>query len=92
MKLFGLLRKQNGNGAGTGVPARKMIDLGKSLLSERGEVSGSHLAGAILTAYQSLEAPLRAEFFELLVSNFSPIRSKLAARPTPIEKNRQRTI
>ncbi len=52
--------------------AQKIIALCHSLLSERGEVSGRHLASEILTAYQSLDALGTARFFDLLVQEFSP--------------------
>lgn len=42
------------------------------LLSERGEVSGVHLATQAQQAYESLDAPLRHAFFDALVKEFSP--------------------
>jgi malonyl-CoA decarboxylase len=52
--------------------ARKTIALCHSLLSERGEVSGSRLAAEALNSYQALDARGRLAFFELLVREFSP--------------------
>jgi len=52
--------------------ARKTIALCHSLLSERGEVSGTRLAAEALDAYQSLDARGRLTFFELLFREFSP--------------------
>ncbi len=52
--------------------AKKTIALCRSLLSERGEVSGSRLAAEALDAYLSLDARGRLAFFELLVREFSP--------------------
>lgn len=52
--------------------ARKAIALCRSLLSERGEVSGSRLAAEALEAYQALDAPGRLAFYELLSREFSP--------------------
>jgi len=52
--------------------ARKTIALCHSLLSERGEVSGSRLAAEALDSYQSLDERGRRAFFELLVKEFSP--------------------
>jgi len=53
-------------------PARKIITLCHSLLSERGEVSGSRLAAEALDAYLSLDSRGRLAFFDLLVKQFSP--------------------
>jgi len=52
--------------------AQKVIKLCHSLLSERGEVSGRHLATEILTEYKSLEPAAVTAFFNLLVQEFSP--------------------
>jgi malonyl-CoA decarboxylase len=52
--------------------ARKTIALCHSLLSERGEVSGSRLAAEALDIYQSLDPRGRLAFFDLLVKEFSP--------------------
>jgi malonyl-CoA decarboxylase len=52
--------------------ARKTIALCHSLLSERGEVSGSRLATEALDAYQGLDDRGRRTFFESLVREFSP--------------------
>jgi malonyl-CoA decarboxylase len=52
--------------------AGKTIALCHSLLSERGEVSGSRLAAEALDSYRSLDARGRRAFFELLVREFSP--------------------
>ncbi len=50
----------------------KTISLCRSLLSERGEVSGSRIAKDALAAYQSLDAQARGAFFDLLLTEFSP--------------------
>ena len=63
------------NGSGPRHPsraARKAILLCRNLLSERGEVSGTLLAGEALAAYQALDEASRAGFFDLLVQEFSP--------------------
>jgi malonyl-CoA decarboxylase len=52
--------------------SRKTIALCHSLLSERGEVSGSRLAGEALDAYQGLDDRGRRAFFESLIREFSP--------------------
>jgi malonyl-CoA decarboxylase len=52
--------------------SRKTIALCHSLLSERGEVSGSRLAAEALDAYQSLDDRARRAFFESLIREFSP--------------------
>jgi malonyl-CoA decarboxylase len=63
------------NGSGPRSPsraARKAILLCHNLLSERGEVSGTLLAGEALAAYQALDDTSRDGFFDLLVREFSP--------------------
>jgi malonyl-CoA decarboxylase len=52
--------------------ARKTIALCHSLLSERGEVSGSRLAAEALDSYQALDERTRRAFFDLLAKEFSP--------------------
>ncbi len=52
--------------------ARKSIGICHSLLSERGEVSGSRLASEALDSYRSLDARGRLAFFDLLLKEFSP--------------------
>jgi malonyl-CoA decarboxylase len=52
--------------------AKKAIALCRSLLSERGEVSGSRLAAEALDAYQALDDRARRAFFESLIRDFSP--------------------
>jgi malonyl-CoA decarboxylase len=52
--------------------SRKVTALCHSLLSERGEVSGSQLAAETLEAYQALDERERAAFFESLIREFSP--------------------
>jgi malonyl-CoA decarboxylase len=52
--------------------ARRAVWLCHALLSERGDVSGARLAREALAAYQGLEDPALAVFFDLLVKEFSP--------------------
>jgi len=52
--------------------SRKTIALCRSLLSERGEVSGSRLAADALDSYQALDERGRRGFFESLIREFSP--------------------
>src|ERR1700678_1349929 len=52
--------------------SRKIVALCHSLLSERGEVSGSRLAAEALDAYQALDERGRRAFFESLIREFSP--------------------
>jgi len=52
--------------------SKKTIALCHSLLSERGEVSGSRLAAEALDSYQALDDRARRSFFESLVQEFSP--------------------
>jgi len=51
---------------------KKTIALCHSLLSERGEVSGSRLAAEALDSYQALDDRARRAFFESLIRDFSP--------------------
>jgi malonyl-CoA decarboxylase len=71
--------------------ARHVVGLCRSLLSERGEVSGARLAGEVLQAYESLDGAARDELFDLLVTEFSPDAADLGraadayrADPSPI--------
>jgi hypothetical protein len=52
--------------------AQKTIALCHSLLSERGEVSGSRLAAEALDSYQALDDGASRIFFESLIREFSP--------------------
>jgi malonyl-CoA decarboxylase len=52
--------------------SKKVIALCHSLLSERGEVSGSRLAAEALDAYRALDDRARRGFFESLIREFSP--------------------
>ena len=72
-RFFGLSPKPNGvSPHDASRAAQKLINLCHTLLSERGEVSGRHLASEILHDYQSLEPAAVAAFFNLLVQEFSP--------------------
>ena len=51
---------------------RQIVSLCRSLLSERGEVSGTRLASETLEAYQALDDAERSEFFDTLAKEFSP--------------------
>ena len=69
-QFLGFARRENGT-----PPQKtmlKVVTLCRSLLSARGEVSGSRLAGEALDAYQGLEAHTRDEFFDVLAAEFSP--------------------
>jgi malonyl-CoA decarboxylase len=57
---------------GTARTSKKAIALCHSLLSERGEVSGSRLAAEALDAYRALDDRGRRSFFESLIREFSP--------------------
>ena len=72
--------------------SKKAIALCHSLLSERGEVSGSRLAAEALDAYQSLDDRARRAFFESLIREFSPDPEEVgqagdAYRNTPSPEN-----
>jgi malonyl-CoA decarboxylase len=53
--------------------ARQALSVGRALLSERGEASGAALAREALAAYRSLDAGARAQFFDVLAKEFSPL-------------------
>ncbi len=76
MKLAELLgfapRQPRPSQRGATRTSRKVIALCRSLLSERGEVSGSRLAAEALDAYQELDDRGRRAFFESLIREFSP--------------------
>lgn len=57
--------------------ANQTISLCHSLLSERGEVSGTRRATEALGAYQSLDGSAREVFFDRLVEEFSPDPSRV---------------
>lgn len=77
--FFGWPTRLNGSGSRTpSRAARKAIALCHNLLSERGEVSGTLLAGEALAAYQALDESSRAGFFDLLVQEFSPDPEQVA--------------
>ena len=71
--FFGWPTRLNGSGPrNPSRAARKVVQLCRNLLSERGEVSGTLLAGEALAAYQALDETSRDGFFDLLVQEFSP--------------------
>ncbi|HEV7820771.1 MAG TPA: malonyl-CoA decarboxylase family protein [Burkholderiales bacterium] len=59
--------------------AREAIELCRSLLSERGEVSGAALARDVLAAYDALPANAFKPFIDLLGKEFSPSPMTIAA-------------
>ncbi len=70
--------------------ARRVIDLWRGLLSERGEVSGAVLAREALNAYLELPETALEPFFDRLASDFSPDQATVIAacdvyraQPTP---------
>ncbi|MCU1339501.1 MAG: decarboxylase [Bryobacterales bacterium] len=89
--FFGWPTRLNGSGPrNPSRAARKAILLCRNLLSERGEVSGTRLAGEALAAYQALDEASRSGFFDLLVQEFSPDPERVGragdayrAHPTP---------
>ena len=48
-----------------------MLDLGRALLSARGEISGARVAAEVLAAYQTLDAEQVEWLFDRLVTTFS---------------------
>lgn len=70
--LRSLVRPLNSHSLDPVRDARHAVGLCKSLLSERGEVSGARLATEVLRAYRSLDSAGRDAFFDRLVTEFSP--------------------
>lgn len=68
---FGLLvfprKRPNGS-----AKVHELITLCRQLVSERGEVSGARLAGAVVAAYHELNADEVEKFFDHLAETFSP--------------------
>ena len=58
---------------------RPIEELCTALVSERGEISGSRIAAAILERYERLDRDGRKAFFELLVDNYDIDTEALAA-------------
>src|SRR5262250_415659 len=67
----------------SGTRGTDMRSLCHQLLSQRGEVTQTVLAGRILQQYQSLDCAQRLAFFQMLASEFAPdkkvMQSALAA-------------
>jgi malonyl-CoA decarboxylase len=81
-----------GRESGLDPRARQALSICRALLSERGEASGAALAREALTAYQSLDAGARAQFFDALAKEFSPLpeavgRAADAYRDDPTSAN-----
>ena len=57
---------------GASTKAQELFALCRQLVSERGEVSGARLAGAVATAYLALDANEVDTFFDQLATGFSP--------------------
>lgn len=96
MKIAELLgfagRPARGPERGDAPSFRKPVALCHSLMSERGEVSGSRLADEALDAYQALDERGRRRFFEALTDEFSPDPEQVgqaggAYRQTPSPEN-----
>src|SRR6266705_2798421 len=58
--------------------ASDLIELCESLLSGRGEASGTAMAREVLDHYRNLDEAGRLSFFETLTRDFGPDREKLA--------------
>lgn len=61
-----------GERTASGWEARKALRLCHSLLTQRGEVSGTQIAEETLKLYRAMDAPTRAAFFDGLAAKFSP--------------------
>jgi malonyl-CoA decarboxylase len=71
-----LLRGKNGNELPTLSPA-ELTDLGETLISRRGEVTGAALAQALLAGYASAVPASRVAFLNALASSFGPDRARV---------------
>jgi|SRR5580765_3120665 malonyl-CoA decarboxylase len=72
-RLLGSIRRRPGSLPRAAVrKARNAVTLCHALMSERGEVSGAHIAREALASYQLLDETGLAIFFDLLVKEFSP--------------------
>lgn len=58
---------------------QRLVSLCRSLLSERGEVSGARLAADAIAMYRSLEGPAVEAFLDRLASGFAPDRERVKA-------------
>jgi malonyl-CoA decarboxylase len=62
----------------TGVPPlEQVLQLSRSLISERGEASGAALARALLESLSALDAADRLTYYRFLANDFAPDPSKL---------------
>ena len=66
---------------------RKLASLCRTLLSERGAVTGAHIATEALGIYQSLDQPARRAFFDILNRDFSPNPDEVGAAADAYRKN-----
>lgn len=57
--------------------AQHLVSICRSLLSERGDVSGARLAAEALAGYHTLDTQARDGFFDLLVDQFSPVHGQV---------------
>jgi len=70
-----ILQRQTGPGAG----AEDLPALAESILSGRGEASGTALASVFLDSWQHLDADERLAFFRHLASGFGPDHARVAS-------------
>ena len=69
-RFIGLTPRPNGSSREGSQAARQCLSLCRELLSERGDSGG--LAHNALEAYRALPVAARAEFFDVLATEFSP--------------------
>ncbi len=86
-RLKRALARPEGRRAPASSDARNTIALCRTLLSDRGELSGARLAAEALASYQSLEDRGRDAFFDLLVSDFSPSENAILRQATAYHSN-----
>lgn len=70
---------------------RRTLSLCHVLLSERGEVSGTRLAGDVIAAYRALDATERGFLFDRLVAEFSSNRNAVARAADAYQRNPSET-
>ena len=80
MGATSFLRRLLGSGqASLDRPVHELLSLCESLLSESGEYASVALARDALAAYETLDARLRDEFFDVLARHYSPLPEAVSA-------------
>jgi len=81
-----LLRGRNGSELPRLSPA-ELADLGETLISRRGEVTGAALAQALLAGYASATPATRVAFLNALAESFGPDRTRVEQAIEALQKD-----